>query len=38
MHFTSLDLDLQIDDIDVHLENIFGGDPVIGKYFLRFML
>ncbi|GLV39162.1 uncharacterized protein CBL_06213 [Carabus blaptoides fortunei] len=31
MHFSSLDLDLQIDDIDVHLENIFGGDPVIGQ-------
>lgn len=30
MHFTSVDIDLSIDDITVRIENIFGGDKALG--------
>lgn len=31
MHFNTVDIDLQMDDIYVHVENIFGGDKALGK-------
>lgn len=30
MHFTSVDIDLSVDDIAVKIENIFGGDKALG--------
>lgn len=35
MKFKSMDVRIKVGDYNVVLENLFGGDPILGKHFIK---